>query len=382
MAPRTVLYLHETARMAGAEQSLLQLARRIDRGRFEPLFILPEEGPFSAALTQNAVETLFVRMPPVRRLAGVWQAVSSIARAARERRAALIHSNSIRTHLYAAAAARMTGVPLVWHERNLVTTERIDPERILMSVPDAIVCNSRAIAGRFYVRGAMPSKVTVIYNGVDSDAFTPAVDGNTVRSACGIGPDETVIGIASRFHEGKGHETFFRAARILSRRFGATRHKPRFLIAGGSVFAEDVEREGTLRRMVDDLGLGTAAIFAGQRGDMPELYAAMDIFVLASDAEPCGRVLFEAMASGKPVVATDTGGTPEIVRDGVDGILVRPRDPEALASALGRLIEDKRTRMMMGSAGRDWIVGEFSIERNARATEQLYERLLTRHRNG
>jgi len=110
--------------------------------------------------------------------------------------------------------------------------------------------------------------------------------------------------------------------------------------------------------------------------DMPCMYAAMDIFALTSLAEPCGRVLFEAMACGKPVVATNSGGTPEIMRDGITGFLVPPKKPRELAEKLLALIQNAPLRKNMGDAGQKWITENFTIEHNTSQIQQEYEELL------
>lgn len=371
-----VLYIHETACFSGAEESLLNLARFIDKERFSPVFILPEEGLFSRKLAASGVPVFFVAMPRIRDLKGVVEAARRIRAIAVRHRAAVVHTNSIRSHLYGAFAAKTLRLPLVWHERNLLTTERVDPDRALAFVPDAIVCNSLAIAARFARRGKLPGKVLVIHNGVDPARFNPSVSGKRIREEFAIADDDIVVGVASRFAPDKGHETLFRAVRLLRDRSTEISRRLRLFVVGGAVFAEDAQQEERLRRLAAGLGLGETAIFAGIRDDMPEAYAAMDLFVLASDAEPCGRVLFEAMASGKSMVATNTGGTPEIVADGVTGFLVRPGDPEEFARFIGILASDAAKRDAMGRSARRRAEEAFSIERNVRRTEETYLKLL------
>ena len=265
-----------------------------------------------------------------------------------------------------------------WHQRNLIEKEFIDPDRALAFIPNAIICNSAAISKRFAKRdGRLPDKVHTIYNGVDTKLFRADTSGDGIRDQLGIARDDTVIGIASRFSRNKGHEVFLSAALKLIKESAPAGLKLKFMVSGGAVFAEDTARERVLRDLVKSMGLEGAVIFAGFRKDMPEVYAAMDIFVLASDAEPCGRVLFEAMASGKPIVATGTGGTPEIVSDGSTAILVPPRDPDAMADALRTLLEDRGKAEAMGRAGRRRVEELFSVETNARRTEDLYSALVS-----
>src|SRR5207253_1529096 len=172
--------------------------------------------------------------------------------------------------------------------------------------------------------------VTIV-NAVDTREFHPGVPRAPFRQELGVPDVSPLVGLVGRIGLGKGHEHFVDAAvRLL--RGGTNAH---FAIVGDPLFDEDAWRADALRRAVKDAGLEDRIRFVGYRRDVPEVMRGLDVLVLASDAEPCGRVLFEAMASGTAVVATSSGGTPEIVRDGLEGVLVPPRDPAALARAGG-----------------------------------------------
>lgn len=371
-AARNILYLHETSEMAGAENSLLQLAKNLDPSRFRPIFALPGDGPLAEALKHCGIDVEFVGFPRIRSGAGVIAATAAIRRIISGKAIALVHSNSIRTHLYGVIAARMSRVPVVWHERNLIIDEKVDPDKVLAFLPDAIICNSRAVARRFETRGALPPRIHIIYNGVDTQVFAPSVSGKGLRERFNIAADEIVIGMAGRLNPNKGHETFLRAAKIIA----GSPLRARFLVVGGPVFEPDFGRDTVLREMAVALGLGDRVIFTGHIQEMPEAYAAMDIAVLASSVEACSRAVLEAMATARPVVATDNGGTPEMVAHGETGILVPSGDPAALASALGSLISDRERRHAMGRAARERVEAFFGIGKNVKDTQELYSRLL------
>lgn len=374
--PANILYLHETSKLAGAENSLILLAKNIDRKRFSPIFVLPEPGPLVEAIKNIGIEVHLIPMPKIRRLRGVVGSLSKLNGFVREKNIALIHSNSIRTHIYGTIASKMAGIPVVWHERNLLIKEKLDPERILSFVPDAIICNSNAVARRFERRGKLPSKVSVIHNGADLAAFSPSVNGKTVRDRFFIKSGDTVVGIVARFDPNKGHETFFRAAGILIKEMRSIGSPIRFLVVGGAVFEEDAWYETRLRGLIQNMGIKDHVIFTGVCSDMPSVYAAMDIVVSASEVEACSRVISEAMAMGKPVVATNTGGTPEMVVDGFTGILVPPLDPAKMADAMKQLIRDKEKMAHMGYEGRNKAQVLFDIKRSAVKVEDLYGKIL------
>lgn len=373
-----ILYLHETALISGAERSLLALIAELDKGRFRVSVACPAGGPLPDKLMELGARVHPVDYPKIRMIAGVHATVDQLRRIVKEDDIALIHSNSIRTHIYAWLAGHPDRTPVIWHERNMTDTEIVDPDRCLSFLPDAIICNSEAIARRFMKHGRMPDKVCVIHNGVDLDRFNPSVSGDGLRRRFGIDADETVIGIASRFNKSKGHEIFLEAAVKLMRAVPGADNRLRFLISGGAVFGADMEREAALKRAALREGLSGRVIFTGFSDNMPEVYSASDIIVLASTAEACGRVVSEAMACGKPVVGTDSGGTPEMIADGVTGILVKAGDAAGLAAALKTLIGDRDKRLAMGRESRKRAEKEFDIKIHAKETEDLYLRVINR----
>jgi glycosyltransferase involved in cell wall biosynthesis len=355
--------------MAGAENSLLNLTGKLDRRLFRPIFMCAGEGPFAQSLRALGIPVSFVEFPrlktpnPFR----IWRTAAQLVRFIRAEGVQLVHANTPRSNFYAALAAKWSGARLVWHARNLLTEGMIDLDNILGFVPDRIVCNSDAIRARF--RGRQ-NAVTII-NGVNLDRFTPTISGRKVRDEFGIPTEAKVVGITSRLDPEKGHDCFLKAARELAEHHGNLR----FMIVG-KAFIDGQYREAALRRLSTDLGIADKVIFTGFRTDMPEVLASFDIFILAADAEPCGRVLFEAMSMQKPVVATNTGGTPEIVVHDETGILIPPGDPDALALAIRSLLEDEKRAAEMGRLGRKRAVERFSIEAHVRKTEALYLELL------
>ena len=374
MSKYTILYLHEAAQVSGAENSLLNLVRMIDRNTFNPVFACPDTGPFASKISGSGVKVHPITFPAVRRMAGVASTVRRLCMIVEKEGVDLIHSNSIRTHIYAAITGKFKKIPVVWHQRNLLIDELADPDRILSFIPDRIICNSHAVAKRFVVNGRLPEKVIVIYNGVDTNIFRPRIDRGDIRRKLGIAAGEIVVGIASRFHPNKGHAVFFEAASILK----ASGLYCKFLVAGDAVFENTRYMEKRLRDIVAGLGIEDRVIFAGFREDMPEVYAAMDIFVLTSEIEACARVIIEAMSSGLPVVGTDSGGTPEIIQGAVTGFMIKPRDARALADKIAYLVNNPAVAKEMGATGRRRVEEHFSIEKNARQTESAYLEILKR----
>jgi len=148
----------------------------------------------------------------------------------------------------------------------------------------------------------------------------------------------------------------------------------RFFIAGGEVFPENHGREAILRAEIRRLGLEARVCFLGVREDMPAVMDALDIIVSTAEVEACSRAILEAMACETPVIGADAGGTPELIAAGETGLLFPAGDAHALAAALRQLIEDAPLRQAMGAAAR--AVAKFSLERQIRATEAVYDTML------
>ncbi len=371
--PARVLYLHHVGELSGAERSLALLLRHLDRARVTPLFAGPARGAFPAALAADGVPVLPLAFSPLRRAGAVLATVARLVRLLRAHRVDLVHANGPQTNVPAGLAGRLAGVPVVWHARNLIAGDMRDVDRVLAPLATRIVCNAEAIRRRFAGSRGWDRSVTII-NAVDTREFHPGAARAPFRRELGVAEHGVLVGIVGRIGLGKGHEHFVEAA-VRLRREGADAH---FVVVGDPLFEEDAWRADALRRAVKDAGVEDRVRFVGYRRDVPEVMRGLDIMVLASDAEPCGRVLFEAMASGTAVVATDSGGTPEIVRDGREGLLVPPRDAAALARAVGALVDDRALRARLGAAGVARVAAEFTIERYVARMHAVYDEALGR----
>jgi glycosyltransferase involved in cell wall biosynthesis len=209
------------------------------------------------------------------------------------------------------------------------------------------------------------SKTRTIRYGVDVRKFRPS-SGAAVRGALGIPSDRLVLGTVARLTEQKGHTFLIRAVPAVVSRFPNVT----FLFAGDGPLRERLEAEA------GSLGILKAVRFLGFRSDVAELLSCLDAFVLPSLYEGLPNVVLEAMACGKPVVATAVDGTPEAVKDGVTGLLVPPRDPGALAEAILRLARNPGLRRSMGAAARQKVLSEHRLEGQVEAFHALYSALL------
>lgn len=371
--PIRVLYLHHVKQISGAEQSLRLLFRHLDRDHVLPHFAGPAAGPFPSMVAQVGIPVFPVPFGPLRNIRGLVRSVCQLLRLIREHHIELLHANGPQTNLCAGLAGRLAHIAVVWHERNLLYGSMWDVDRLLAGLATRIICNSDAVRERFRGSRAWAKSVTIL-NAVDTIEFNPEIPREPIRRELQIAPEVPAVGIVGRIGLGKGHDHFVEAAIQLLRAGSPAQ----FLIIGDSLFPEDAWRTDVLRHRVKDARLEDRIKIVGFRPDVPSVMRGLDLLVLASDAEPCGRVLFEAMASGTAIVATNSGGTPEIVRDGQEGLLVPPRDPHALAGAIGRVIEEPSLRARLGRAGLARVQTEFTIERHVVRMLEVYDAALHR----
>jgi glycosyltransferase involved in cell wall biosynthesis len=366
-----VVYLHEHAEISGGEISLLLLWEHLSRQRFQPVLLGPASGPLVERARCLAVPAYAAAFPRFRDLftPKAWRSLAAIAERSRQVGARILHGNTPHTNLAAAWVGRRLRCRVVWHERTLPESGQWDADVWFRSLPDRIICNSAAVARRF---GGADGQVVVIHNGVPLQRFYPDSGGAAVRKELGLSPEDVAVGIVGNFVPWKNHELFLRSAALL----GPDLAHVRFFVVGGEVFPENLGREATLRAEARRLGLEGRVSFLGVRTDMPAVMDALDVLVSPAEVEACSRAILEGMASGTPVIGADAGGTPELIAPGKTGLLFRAGDACALATALRRVIEDAGLRKAMGEAARARTEAGFSIERQVREIQAVYDGLL------
>jgi glycosyltransferase involved in cell wall biosynthesis len=359
-----VLFVDHAHALGGAEHSLLLLLRCLNRARVVPvLACVPgplRDRALAVGVPCHILPLDRVRGRPLGLLAlgrGGWE----LARLARGVSADLICANTVRSSLYAALASVLSRVPMVWYVRDILTRGLYT--RVVAQLASAVVAVSRAAAS------PLPCEATVVPNGLLPDEFLVGADVVAERRRqWGIPAEAPVVGMAGRLRAWKGQADFVRAMRVVA----DAMPKAKFLIVGGTVFEEGTPYLPTLERLVTSLGLDGKVVFAGHQTDMRGVYGAMDVVIHCSvKPEPFGRVIIEAMAAGRPVVAYAAGGPQEIVVDGETGILVPPGDHEALGRAALMLLADAERRDTMGEAARARVAAHYDARETARRVEAI-----------
>jgi glycosyltransferase involved in cell wall biosynthesis len=246
---------------------------------------------------------------------------------------------------------------------------------------DRLIAVSRSIVGKIRADGRSGASVQMIYNGVDLDRYDHQEACCTLPEEYGFEAGSPMVGVVARLEPEKGHPTLLEAWPLVLERVPAAR----LLIVG------DGSRREALEDQAEALGLlgepcagdacvgtrharpGAGVVFTGRRDDVPAVTAALDVAVLPSYREAQGLVILEAMALSRPVVASNVGGIPEMIEDGVTGLLVPPHDPAALAGAIVRLLTDHPLADTIARAGRAQVHERFCVERMVSALQEVYE---------
>jgi glycosyltransferase involved in cell wall biosynthesis len=214
-----------------------------------------------------------------------------------------------------------------------------------------------------------PKKCRTILNGVDLSRFRPDLP-RIFREEMGWQADQIVVGMVANFRPCKRHADFLEAAAIIRKLYPETR----FVMVGA-----DNGNMAEIATRVKALGLEQSVAMLGSQSRPERIFAAIDIYVCTSDTEGFSNVLLEALACGKPVIATRVGGNQEVIRDGDNGFLVPPKSPELVARALEKLLAQPNLRVAMGNRGRNFAEAKFSLKRMVDEHERLYKELISEH---
>lgn len=377
-----VVYLDHVARLSGGEIALLRLLPHLDR--VHPHVILAEDGPLVGRLHLAGVSTevlplrgsaRHLRKGEVHRRGGSPAVVAATAAhvvrlAARLRRLQpdLVHTNSLKAGVYGSVAARLAGVPVVWHVRDRIAEDYLPRpavklvRRMSRYLATAVVANSRTTMDTL----AAPSEPVVIYS------VLPEVLSEVPRRARATGGPLT-FGIVGRLAPWKGQDFFLRA---FAEAF--TDGHERAVIIGGALFGEE-EFAQSLPDLARRLGMVDRVTLRGHQPDVWDELSRIDVLVHASlTPEPFGQVILEGMAAGVPVIAAGAGGPAEILKSEVTGVLYQPGDIRGLAEAMRRMREPQLRERLSAAARTE--LGPYSPPVVAEQLQQLYDEVTAHHR--
>lgn len=361
-----ILYLNHVSYIGGAEIALLDLLRYMDKNTCTPVAFVPE-----GELT-NRIHQLNIRCVRIPVLDGLnrytlphfIKALPQLALRISKENPDLLHANTNFMSQYSGVLSKLTGIPAVGHIQDIEPLGRMGRWTVRQNTK--LIALSKAVKDYLLEEQVPEQQIVRVYHGVDLHQYQP------VSTPSSSGSHPVIIGLVGQIGERKGHRYFLEAAKRI------VQHHPdvNFWIVGKEPTHSKERYTELLYQYVEDNQLKQHMKFWGFRTDIPEILGRLDILVLASLQEPFGKIVIEAMAMQKPVVASRVGGVPEIVVDGKTGFLVPPGNSDALYYALEQLLSDREKRENMGREGRKRVEQYFSLETTVRETERVYEDIL------
>jgi glycosyltransferase involved in cell wall biosynthesis len=382
MKRKTILFFDHTARLGGGEIALFNLVRALDYSRYLPVVVLGANGRFQEKLCNAGIETHVIPLDPTigetrketlglrstlraPMLLGLAVYCWKLAAFIKQRRVDALHTNSLKADLLGALSARLAGVRLIWHVRDRIDRDYLPAPAakafrwFCRVLPDYVIANSAATMASLGMKAGR--RQSVVHDGVSE--VSPSVSSAATQPM--------IVGLVGRIAPWKGQQVFLQAAHLVRQRFPNVRYQ----IIGSAMFGEETyERE--LRALTSSLGLDDVLEFTGFLENVREAIGRLELLVHASiTGEPFGQVVTEGMALGKPIVATNGGGIPEIVKHLRTGLLVSMGSAEEMAKAILWLLEDPMRARLMGEAGRERVHEHFMISQTAREIERVYDGL-------
>lgn len=369
---KTILFVHSSNELYGADRSLYKIIQGLDRTQIFPIVVLPTDiaytGELSQLLEQDGITVYQVKMGVLRRrylsswriilfvvytLWGMW----FLHRIVQRHQVQIIYSNSsavINGHF----ASKIAHIPHIWQIREYLLKPHWFVNilhKFILKNADKIICNSHAVAHHIQADYQNNPKFKVIWNSIDTREFSPEIDGQAWRAQQSIQDDTVCFGVVGRIKKQKGQNVFIEAAHIMIEHC----QNVEFCVIGDAILGEETQL-ATLKETTLRLGLADKFHFMPFIDTVPEAMRALDVLVLPSILpEAFGRVVIEAMASERSVIATNSGGVCEIVLDEQTGLLVEIDSAEALAQAMIKLAQEPDLRNTMGIAGRQRAVDYF-----------------------
>ena len=357
--------------IGGTEQQFMEIVKGIDKQRFDIVVLTLYAGGDLEAEITNILGLSYVCLQRKSKynILNLWDVFQLL----RKYKVDILQSFLTPTTFYTLIPAILNRTPIkIITERSSARTNLtrgyltyLRIEDYFTKFADKVIPNSESGKEFLISRGINPSKIEVIYNGINLDRLSHEPDeAIRIRKSLAIGDDEEVVGIAASLFPLKDHETFLRSAKIVN----DTIESVKFIILGDGPLMD------RLKDLCKDLGITSRVIFAGNQTEVSPYLANFDVACLCSrEPEGCSNSILEAMAMGKPVVATAIGGNPELVDDGKTGTLVPVRNPKAFAQAIVTLIQDPQRAREMGEQGQKVINSRFTLEAMVSNYENLYE---------
>jgi glycosyltransferase involved in cell wall biosynthesis len=358
-----ILILNGGKGWGGIESHSVTLASALVKRGHKVIIGCPRGGNVSSNAVRAGLSVKDITVVNSGDVAAVWKIMATAKREGIE----FIFANLGKEYWPAAVAAKVLGIRIVFVRHQVDRLKKATRCLIARHV-HRVAAVSGAVRDALLECDIPDEKITVIHNAVDLNRFDPStVDRETARRDLGFAEHDIVVGTAGKLHAGKGVFDLLHAAEGVAMRYPALR----------LLYVGDGPERAALEQEAARLSIRDKVVLAGLRNDMERMYAAMDIFVLPSTCrEAFGVVIIEAMAMGRPVIATAIGGIPEVVKAETNGILVKPGDPAGLADACARLMDDAALSHRLAAEGRLTVARDYSEDAMGGAFEKMMKEVL------
>lgn len=360
----------------GAEGVILKIVQHLDKTKFQPIVVSFRDPkveiiPLLKEVEQQNISTEVINL---RGRFDIFSSTFQLRKLFKKYDVDILHCHEYKSDFIGLLATRFTDVKLIttqhlWAGEGLRAKlyECFDSLIVRLRSFEEVIAVSEDIKETLLRKKCSPPKIVVIHNGIDVDLFEKKANQEEAKREFNIDLNAKVIGSVGRLSPQKGYSYLLEAAAKVTEALP----EAIFVLVGDGPLKED------LIAYAQKLGLRNKIIFAGFRTDIARIMSMFDLFVMSSLIEGTPLALLEAMASAKPIVATNVGGIPSLVKNNYNGILVESRDSDALATQIIKLLQDKNVSTQMGLKARDYVKQNFSVKDMVKGYEDLYAKIMT-----
>ena len=370
---KKIIYIIDHLRIGGVQTLLLARLKHSDRGKYSQIvYSLTERTPLGQEIEKLGVTVNYLNLNEKLKTKKWFAVIKELYKTFHRQKPDLLETHLFWSRFLGGAAGRLAGV------RRIIGIQQGElyyqgwtyqlAHRLVFLLADKITTCSFALSKEIIRQQHIPArKLLVVHNAIEINELIPIRNISDLRRKFNLADNEIVVGSVGTLGRGvvKGMDYLIRAVGEVVK----IHPHIKLLIVGDGELKKDLEN------LARDLGLTEKVIFLGLRRDVPDFLEAIDIFALASPFEPFGIAVIEAMMMKKPVIGSNSGGIPEIVDDNINGLLVPPRNHQAFARAIIRLIENPELRKQLGEAARKKVIEKFSIQEYIKKMEELYKKL-------